>query len=162
MRKRWVTALVLTALAGTGLHFAYGLCPEPLVGLFAPVNESVWEHLKLLFWPFLAAGFALTRREEDQAAAWSGLLLAELVMPLFLVGMYYLLRAGFGVRSLGVEIGLYYVTMAAGFWLARRVSESGRLAYLSGVLVILTGLLGAALILFTLAPPGLPIFVAEP
>ena len=101
-------------------------------------------------------------REEAQAAAWSGLLLAELVMPLFLVGMYYLLRAGFGVRSLGVEIGLYYVTMAAGFWLARRVSESGRLAYLSGVLVILTGLLGAALILFTLAPPELPIFVAEP
>ena len=83
-------------------------------------------------------------------------------MPLFLVGMYYLLRAGFGVRSLGVEIGLYYVTVAAGFWLARRVSESGRLAYLSGVLVILTGLLGAALILFTLAPPGLPIFLAEP
>ena len=162
MKKRFLLAFGLAVLAGTGLHFLYDVCPAPLVGLFAPVNESVWEHLKLLFWPFLAAGFALTRREEDQAAAWSGLLLAELVMPLFLVGMYYLLRAGFGVRSLGVEIGLYYVTMAAGFWLARRVSESGRLAYLSGVLVILTGLLGAALILFTLAPPGLPIFVAEP
>lgn len=22
-------------------------------GLIAPVNESIWEHLKLVFWPFL-------------------------------------------------------------------------------------------------------------
>lgn len=161
MRKRWIAAFVLTALAGTALHFAYDLCPVPLVGLFAPVNESVWEHLKLLFWPFLAAGFALTRRQEDKPAAWSGLLLSQLLMPLFLLGVYYPLRAGFGVESLAVDIGLYYLTLALGFWLAHRVSGSGKLAFLSGVLVIAAGLYGAALILFTLAPPELPIFMAN-
>ena len=161
MRKRWIAAFVLTALAGAALHFAYDLCPVPLVGLFAPVNESVWEHLKLLFWPFLAAGFALTRRQEDKPAAWSGLLLSQLLMPLFLLGVYYPLRAGFGVESLAVDIGLYYLTLTLGFWLAHRVSRSGKLAFLSGVLVIATGLYGAALILFTLAPPELPIFMAN-
>lgn len=161
MKKRWIAAFVLTALAGTALHFAYDLCPAPLVGLFAPVNESVWEHLKLLFWPFLAAGFALTWRQEDKPAAWSGLLLSQLLMPLFLLGVYYPLRAGFGVQSLAVDIGLYYLTLALGFLLSRRVSESGRLAFLSGVLVIATGLYGAALILFTLAPPELPIFMVN-
>ena len=35
-------------LAGTLIHFLYGLSGEFfLVGLLAPVNESVWEHLKL-------------------------------------------------------------------------------------------------------------------
>ena len=102
MKKRYALAFLLTALAGTALHFAYDWCLSPLVGLFAPVNESVWEHLKLLFWPFLAAGFAA----------------------------------------------------------ALRVNRSGRFGWLAGVLVILTGLYGAALILFTLAPPELPIFMA--
>lgn len=161
MKKRWIAAFILTALAGSALHFAYDVCPTPLVGLFAPVNESVWEHLKLLFWPFLAAGFALTHRQEDKPAAWSGILLSLLLMPLFLLGVYYLLLAGFGVHGLVLDIALYALTLALGFCLARRVQQSGRLAYLSGVLVIAAGLYGAALILFTLAPPELPIFTAN-
>ncbi len=39
------------------------------------------------------------------------------------------------------------------------MNRSGRFGWLAGVLVILTGLYGAALILFTLAPPELPIFI---
>ena len=69
MKKRYALAFLLTALAGTALHFAYDWCLSPLVGLFAPVNESVWEHLKLLFWPFLAAGFALTHGQAEKPAA---------------------------------------------------------------------------------------------
>ena len=124
------------------------------------MNESVWEHLKLLFWPFLAAGFALTRGQAEKPAAWSGFLLAELGMPAFLTGIYYTLHAGFGVQGVYADIGLYYLTLGLGFAAAFRVNRSGRLGWLSGVLVILTGLYGAALILFTLAPPELPIFMA--
>ena len=160
MKKRYALAFLLTALAGTALHFAYDWCPSPLVGLFAPVNESVWEHLKLLFWPFLAAGFALTRGQAEKPAAWSGFLLAELGMPVFLLGIYYTLHAGFGVQSVYADIGLYYLTLGLGFAAALRVNRSGRFGWLAGVLVILTGLYGAALILFTLAPPEFPIFMA--
>ena len=53
MKKRFWLAFGIAVLAGTGLHFLYDVCPVPLVGLFAPVNESVWEHLKLFFWPCL-------------------------------------------------------------------------------------------------------------
>ena len=48
MKGRFFLAFVLTALAGSALHFGYDLCPSPLVGLICPVSESVWEHLKLL------------------------------------------------------------------------------------------------------------------
>lgn len=161
MRRKWYLTALAAIAAGSGLHFLYDLWPNALTAVFAPVNESVWEHLKLLFWPFLAAGFALTRRQADKPAAWSGLLLSQLLMPLFLLGVYYLLLAGFGVQSLALDIALYLLTLALGFCLARRVSAGGRLAFLSGVLVILTGLYGAALILFTLAPPELPVFMAN-
>ena len=89
MKRRYFLAFVLTALAGSALHFGFALCPSPLVGLFCPVSESVWEHLKLLYWPFLAAGFVLNRKAENVQAAWSGTLTGLLFMPAFLLGVYY-------------------------------------------------------------------------
>ena len=160
MKRKWWIICFLSILAGSALHFLYDLWPNPLTAVFAPVNESVWEHLKLLFWPVLAAGFALSRGQAEKPAAWSGFLLAELGMPAFLIGIYYTLHAGFGVQSVYADIGLYYLTLGLGFAAALRVNRSGRLGWLAGVLVILTGLYGAALILFTLAPPELPIFMA--
>ena len=159
MKKRYILAFFLAAAAGTLLHFLYDWLPVPLVGLFAPVNESVWEHLKLLFWNVLAAGFVLCRKKPDAQRAWSGFLAALLLMPLGLTGLYYLLAAGFGVTALWIDLTLYYLTLAGGFALAYSMEKSGKWSFLSGVMVLLVGLYGAALILFTLAPPELPIFL---
>ena len=50
-KKQLLLAFVLAVLAGAGLHFVYGLCPNGVTALFSPVNESIWEHTKILFWP---------------------------------------------------------------------------------------------------------------
>ena len=159
MKVRYVLAFVLTALAGTLLHFGYALWPSPLLGLICPVNESVWEHLKLLYWPFLAAGFLLNRKASDTQTAWSGTLAGLLAMPAFLLGVYYTLESGFSFTAGWLNITLYVLALALGFWIAARLSRSGALLWLCGVFVILAGLYGAALILFTMAPPALPIFL---
>ena len=160
MKRRYFLAFVLTALAGSALHFGFALCPSPLVGLFCPVSESVWEHLKLLYWPFLAAGFVLNRKSENAQAAWSGTLTGLLLMPVFLLGVYYTLESGFAFTAGWLNISLYVLSLFLGFFLAAKLSRSGALSWLCGVLVILTGLYGAALILFTMAPPPLPVFLA--
>ena len=159
MKGRYFFAFVLTAAAGTLLHFGYPLCPTPLVGLICPVSESVWEHLKLLYWPFLAAGFILNRKAIGAQAAWSGTLAGLLLMPAFLLGVYYTLESGFCVTAGWLNIALYLLSLALGFYLAAKLSKTGALSWLCGVLVILAGLYGAALILFTMAPPALPIFI---
>ena len=125
------------------------------------MNESVWEHLKLFFWPTLAAAFVLTRKNEDGQRAWSGWLLAELVMPVLCMGVFYMLSCGFGVEALWVDIALYVLVMAAGFWIAYWQTATGHGAWCAGVLVIAVGLYGAALILFTLAPRELRVFIAK-
>lgn len=160
MKRRYFLAFVLTALAGSALHFGFALCPSPLVGLFCPVSESVWEHLKLLYWPFLAAGFVLNRRAENAQAAWSGTLAGLLLMPAFLLGVYYTLESGFAFTAGWLNISLYVLSLALGFYLSAKLTRSGALSWLCGVLVILAGLYGAALILFTMAPPPLPIFLS--
>lgn len=47
-------SFILTAALGTACHFAFDFFGESrLIAPFVPVNESTWEHLKLLFFPFL-------------------------------------------------------------------------------------------------------------
>ena len=58
-KKIIVIACIATILLGIFMHFAYELSNENiLVGFLTPVNESVWEHLKLLFIPFTLFGIA--------------------------------------------------------------------------------------------------------
>lgn len=158
MKKRWIFTFLVTAAVGTALHFVYDLCPVPLVGVFAPVNESVWEHLKLLFWPMLAAGFFLAGESQGSRRFWGAWLLGVLLAPAFLLGVFYALLAGFGVESMAVDIALYYLSLAVGFWAAWHTKDSEAAEKLAGVLVIAAGVYGAALVLFTAAPPDLPIF----
>lgn len=54
LKKQIISGIMFTAILGTIWHFLYPLSSQNfLVGLFAPVNESTWEHLKLLFFPML-------------------------------------------------------------------------------------------------------------
>ena len=161
MKKRFVLAYVLAAFAATGLHFAYQWLPLPLVGLLAPVRESVWEHLKLLYWPFLCASFILGRKTGQPERFWGGMLAALLGMPALLLGVYYTLSAGFGAEALWLDVTLFYLILAGGFRAGYRLAENGKCSRLAGVLVILSGLYGAALILFTAAPPELPVFIEK-
>ena len=75
--KKLLTAFVVTTLAGACLHFLYVLLPNPVTALLAPVNESLWEHLKIFFWPYLAA--ALLPKPYAMAAGAAGGVIADLL-----------------------------------------------------------------------------------
>ena len=48
----YITGYIAVTVLGTLLHFVYGWSSSNmLVGLFAAVNESTWEHMKLAFYP---------------------------------------------------------------------------------------------------------------
>ena len=58
---QWIGFGVVT-LAGTILHFLYDWTGGSIwAALFSGVSESVWEHMKLLFWPLFF--FALVQRQ---------------------------------------------------------------------------------------------------
>jgi hypothetical protein len=49
---------VFVIVVGTLLHFCYEWSGNNfIIGLFAPVNESPWEHMKLAFMPIILFGF---------------------------------------------------------------------------------------------------------
>lgn len=65
--KKFALVFALAALAGFPLHSLYQWLPNPFFALFSPVNESIWEHGKLIYWPALAAALALG---HGQRAHW--------------------------------------------------------------------------------------------
>ena len=88
MKKRTriflAAGFVFLCVAGSLLHFFYGFTgKDPLAGLVSPVNESPWEHLKLLYFPALlltGAGCLILREKSGVlpaamgAGVWTGML----------------------------------------------------------------------------------------
>ena len=57
--KKWhIAGFIFILVFGVFLHFAYDLSGQSeIVGYFSAVNESIWEHLKLVFWPAFLFSF---------------------------------------------------------------------------------------------------------
>ena len=54
LKKSTLGGILWTLMIGTLSHFFYQWSGENFfVGLLSPVNETIWEHLKLLFFPAL-------------------------------------------------------------------------------------------------------------
>lgn len=161
MKKAFILSFFAAAVLGAAWHFLYSLLPCPLTAVLAPVNESVWEHLKLLYFPPLAVGFVMGLRWKlAQRRFWSAMAAAILFMPVLLLGSFYTLTAGFGVEADPVfDIFLYYISLTLGWVLLYRLSRTGAAERWFGPLLIGTGALGVALVVFTIAAPTLPIFI---
>ncbi len=148
-----ICCFALTTLAGVGLHYLYDLVPGPFSAILAPVNESIWEHVKLLYFPLLAAGLLYTRKSGWQPrTAWLAAMLIACGLEQLIGGIYHIWLLG---NSRIFDIGLYVMLVALAFFLSQRLQPSP--AWRRPVL-LLTLFLGAAIVLFLIWPPSLALF----
>lgn len=153
-KKQLLLAFGLAVLAGSGLHFVYGLCPNGVTALFSPVNESLWEHVKILFWPYLAAAVWLTWGRPTGLRPW---LLTGVGLCLVMLGAGDLLHIVLGWNSLGADLVLYVGLMALGFWLPTRMAGPFR-GLRWRLPALLAAVLVGAMVWFTFRPPQGPLF----
>ena len=157
MKKWFLIWYALTVCLGVAWHFFYDWCPHPLMAFFAPIDESVWEHLKLLYWPVLPAALILGKQFDRKAV--TGAFLSQMLwMPVFLLAVYYIATAGLGITAGWFNIGLYIASIGIGFIRAYRLTLSRRFVPRLGELLMVTAIYGCVLVLFTVASPPLPIF----
>ncbi len=160
---RWQLAgFVFTSIAGALLHFLYDWSGKTsLIAVFSAVNESTWEHMKLLFVPMFLFAFAeyLFLGNQYQNFWFSkaaGLLLGLTLIPV----VFYTWNGAFGSAPAWVNISLFFVAAAAAFALETRLLTSGRgrgklLQTASLALFLLLGLMFWR---WTFDPPSLPLF----
>ena len=150
----------LSTLGGTLLHFLYDWTSGSIwVAPFSGVNESTWEHMKLLFWPLFL--FALAQRlfYRDQENYWC-VKLAEILLGLVLIpALFYTYNGVFGKSPDCINIAIFYISALLVFlfeWWAfkndRLQCTHPRLAFVAICLI------GMLFVVFTFAPPQIPLF----
>lgn len=160
LRSGFAKQAVLAFAAGAAAHFLFdALGRWPPAGWIAPVNESLWEHIKMAFWPILIidglAGRSLPSIEHRVVCtAISASISALLIFPLF-----YGYTGVWGEHHLAADIAVFAIAVSSGHWVAYRVALGPVPSTALVVAACTLGLsLGAALIVFTYAPPRLEVF----
>jgi hypothetical protein len=114
---KWEAAgIPFTVLIGLALHYAFAWSGYwPPVALVAAVNESVWEHLKLAFWPSLL--WALLEYFVFRLGVqnfWAAKSLALLVAPTVIVITFYGYTSLLGRNVLALDIATFVIAIAIG------------------------------------------------
>lgn len=162
--KLYTTAgIFFVLITGTLAHFLYDWSGNnTIVGLFTPVNESIWEHMKLLFFPMLFyAVFLFFRLQEDYPCIVSSLCAGILAGTLLIPSLYYVITGILGRDFFVLDIGIFIVSVLSAFFIFYRLTLSCKVKRCTIFLCLLTGLLFLCFIRFTCHPPDFDIF-AEP
>jgi hypothetical protein len=153
--------MVFIIFLGSALHFTFALSGNhPIVGAFSAVNESVWEHLKLAFWPslFLAAiEYPLLRKATNNffTAKATGIYLMVTIIPL----VFYSYATVIGKSIFAIDISTFVVVVIIGQLLSYKLLTYRQLPRnLNKIAVVAIILLALAFIIFTYYPPQLQIF----
>ena len=159
--KFWqLWGFILTALGGTVLHFLYDwLGGAVWIAPFSGVNESTWEHMKLLFWPMVA--FAAVQRFffMENTDFWCiklrGTLLGIGLIPL----IFYTYNGVIGKSPDWLNISIFFISAAAAYIYETRLFNSRRTSCKNPKLALIAlGSIAVAFALFTFCPPHLGIF----
>ena len=152
----WIGFGVVT-LGGTILHFLYDWVGRiPWIAPFSGVNESTWEHMKLLFWPLFF--FALVQRLffREQEDFWRIKLCSTLLGLLLIPVLYYSWNGAIGKSPDWLNIAIFYISAGAVFLFEHRTFKTARPGYRLSFAILC--LVGALFIVFTFAPPRIPLF----
>ena len=162
-RKWGLAGLFLTLIFGNLLHFVYDWSGQNSVAAaFAAVNESTWEHMKLLampwvIWSLVEAVALRSNRQSVLMARALGLLVGLVTIPT----VYYTYTGALGVSSMIVDVVLFQAAVLLGALVSWRVLAKNKLTGPIWGAVGLLLLLGVAALFvwWTYAPPVLPIFI---
>lgn len=160
IRRKDLPYILITIIMGISAHFMYEYSGKnPVTALITPVNESVWEHLKLLFFPFLlssAAEYCLAR--PDPAAFFTARFAGVWTGMASIVFLYYGYSGSLGRNFVSVDILLFFIGVAAAYCTSFKYGRKFR--NLEPLTIFLCWMFTIVLFfIFTCFPPELPLFL---
>lgn len=148
------------ALLGTGLHFLFDWTGGSAgAALVSAVNESTWEHMKLLFWPMmLVSAVEYARWGRRVAGFWSAKLVGTLTGLGLIPVIFYTCTGALGISADWFYISIFFLAAGAAFWRETQLLQRQRNPLPEPLAILLLGLLGLVFLFWTFQPPQLPIF----
>ena len=150
----------VTSLVGTLLHFLYDLLGEATwIAPFSGVNESTWEHMKLMFWPMfifaIVQSFFFKDRGDLFCIKLRGILLGITLIPI----IFYTYNGVIGKSPDWVNISIFFISTAIVYIYETRLFNSGKLRCRSPRLSLaILCVIALLFVAFTFITPELGIF----
>ena len=161
-RTVWAWELIgfaASSLLGTLLHFLYEWTESVWIAPFSGVNESTWEHMKLLFWPMfifaIVQSFFFKDYESFPCVKLRGTLVGLGLIPL----LFYTYNGVIGKSPDWINIAIFFVSAAIAYLYETKqlnaesiYCKSPKSAY------IILSLIAVLFVVFTFAAPEIAIF----
>ena len=133
-----------------GIHFLYQLLPNTLTAMFSPVNESIWEHQKLLFTSVIFYGiidYLLLRKFKVKYNNFYIALFvsAFAIIPIFLL-IYLPLYFRIG-QNMFMNIFIMFIAIAISQYISYKILSTKKESYSKNLISI--GLIGVCFIVFS-------------
>lgn len=160
----FILGIPVIFILGSLAHFAYDLSGKSIiVGIFTPVNESIWEHLKLSTYPTIIwyiIGSILLRNHTNIYEWFICCVISIIMSAIIITAFYYTYTGALGIHSLFLDIFSLFLGIAVAQCLSLYIYNNSPLTvfhyYLS---IILVSLIIICFTFFTFYPPKLPIFM---
>ncbi len=156
-----VAGFLFTSVVGTLLHFLFDWTGGSVIAaLFSAVNESIWEHLKLLFYPMVV--FVLAEYYfwgMDSQSFWCIKLIGIMIGLVLIPVVYYTYTGILGIKADWFNIAIFFLAAGVVFWVETKLFQRGFTCPVNSKLaVILIGLIVIAFTILTFVPPHIPFF----
>ena len=161
LKSMEIVSCLISLTGGVLLHFLYDWSRQsPFAACIAPINESTWEHLKLLFYPLLLMSIAeyylLDKPDTDY---WNIKTFAILLGMAFIVAGFYTYSGILGFTLPPVDIGLFFAGVMIAYCYSYQHLKEGTRYTLSNIPFFLILAAAAFLfVLFTWLPPEIALF----
>ena len=154
-----IISTIFVMVLGTLLHFTYKWSNNNmLVGIFSPINESIWEHLKLMFFPMLITiiiGYLYKGKDIDNYL--SSKVIGTVVMISFTIVFYYTYSGILGTNYTGVDVSIFFIAVALGQYVSYKLMKTEFHGNNIIAIIILLALL-LCFVVFTFFPPNIALF----
>lgn len=151
-----------TSLAGTLLHFLYEWTGKNLLAaLFSGVNESTWEHMKLLFFPLFIFSIVQSGYFKEYENFWWIKLIGTLLGLITIPVLFYTYNGVFGKSPDWINITIFFISAAVTFliegMLFKKADNDFKLN--NKIAFFILCLIGLLFFVFTFFTPTIPIFM---
>ena len=159
----WIWQLAgfsVTSFLGTVFHFLYDWLGGPVwIAPISGINESTWEHMKLLFWPMLifavAQSFFFNDREDFWCVKLRGILTGLSLIPI----LFYTYNGVIGRSPDWINIAIFFVSAAAVYiYEAIRFKRTPLPCKNSKLAVAVIVMIALLFVIFTFFTPEIGIF----
>ncbi len=152
--------IVFVSILGTISHFLYEWSGNnQLIALFTPTNESVWEHIKLLYFPMLIYVIFVSKMlKSNYPNILSSMLIGIIIGFMLIPTIFYVYSGVLGYNLLIIDISSFYASVLISFWASYKLTILCNTNKFQPFFIIAIITITLLFFVFTYHPPSIALF----